>query len=215
MVAGFDRVAAVYHLLEYAAYGRQLQRARVAHLGALSHCRTILIVGDGDGRCLEMVLRVAPEATITSIDASRAMQAMARRRVEAAGAGGRVTFECADIRRTALPSAHYDAVVTMFVLDCFQPDEAAAVVQRLAAAVTRRGQWLFADFAVPARGWRRLHGQIQVALLYAFFRWQTGMAASELPSSEALIEGQGFRCRDVLARRAGSIRSVWFARPSA
>lgn len=215
MAAGFDRVAAVYRLLERLAFGRQLERARFAHLGALRPCRNILIVGDGDGRCLEMVLRVAPEATITSIDASGAMQAMARRRVEAADAGARVTFERADIRTMPLPPAHYDAVLTMFVLDCFPPDEAAAVVGRLAAAVTAAGQWLFADFAVPARGWRRLHGRVQVALLYAFFRWQTGIGASALPPSEALIDGRGFRCRDVQESRAGSIRSVWFGRPSA
>ena len=215
MAGGFDRVAAVYRLLERLAFGRQLERARFAHLGALRSCRNILIVGDGDGRCLEMVLHVAPEAIITSIDASGVMQAMARRRVQAADRRARVTFECADIRTISLPPAHYDAVLTMFVLDCFPPDEAAAVVGRLGAAVTRDGQWLFADFTVPARGWRRLHGRLQVALLYAFFRWQTGIAASELPPSEALIDGQGFRCRDVHDRRAGSIRSVWFGRPSA
>jgi ubiquinone/menaquinone biosynthesis C-methylase UbiE len=215
MAAGFDRVATVYRLLERLAFGRQLERARFAHLRALRSCRNILIVGDGDGRCLEMVLHMAPEATITSIDASRAMQALARRRVEAAGEGARVTFECADIRTTPLPPAHYDAVLTMFVLDCFQPGDAAVVVSRVAAAVTADGQWLFADFAVPARGWRRLHGQVQVALLYAFFRWQTGISASRLPPSEALIDGHGFRCHDVQERRAGSIRSVLFGRPSA
>lgn len=215
MAAGFDRVAGVYRALEHLAFGRQLERARFAQLDALRSCRQILIVGDGDGRCLEAVLGIARDAVITSMDASPAMLAKARRRAEAAGAGSRVIFECADIRTRALPPARYDAVLTMFVLDCFPADEAAVVVARLAAAVTSPGLWLFADFAVPSRGWRRVHARLQVSLLYAFFRWQTGITASCLPPSEALIEGEGFRPRAVRGCRLGSIRSVLFGRPSA
>lgn len=213
MATGFDRVAAVYRLLERLAFGRALERARFAHLSALRSCRSILIVGDGDGRCLEAVLGLAREALVTSIDSSGAMLAMAKRRAEAAGHADRVTFECADIRTMALPIGRHDAVLTMFVLDCFTPEDAAEIVRRLGAAVTPAGLWLFADFAVPDRGWRRLHARLQVTLLYAFFRWQTAIGASRLPPSEALIAAQGFGVTDVREQRAGSIRSVLFARP--
>src|SRR5690349_6262308 len=111
MATGFDRVAAVYRLLERLAFGRALERARFAHLSALRSCRSILIVGDGDGRCLEAVLGLAREALVTSIDSSGAMLAMAKRRAEAAGHADRVTFECADIRTMALPIGRHDAVL--------------------------------------------------------------------------------------------------------
>ena len=212
MAAGFDRVAGVYHSLEWVAFGRQLERARFAHLQALRACRTILIVGDGDGRCLEAVLRIAVDAVVTSIDASAAMLALARRRVAGTAGASRVTFEHADIRQASLPRAHYDAVLTLFVLDCFPPGDAVAVIRALGSTVTASGLWLFADFSVPERGWRRLHARLQARLLYAFFRWQTGIRASTLPPSETLIEGQGFRPRSVEERRAGSIRSVLFGR---
>jgi len=111
-----------------------------------------------------------------------------------------------------LRRAHYDAVLTLFVLDCFPPGDAVAVIRALGSTVTASGLWLFADFSVPERGWRRLHARLQARLLYAFFRWQTGIRASTLPPSETLIEGQGFRPRSVEERRAGSIRSVLFGR---
>ncbi|MEO8481011.1 MAG: class I SAM-dependent methyltransferase [Acidobacteriota bacterium] len=212
MATGFDRVAGIYRFLEHLAYGHQLERARFAHLGALRACRNILVVGDGDGRCLEEVLGAAPDAAVTSIDASRGMLAIARRRVDAAGAAARVTFVCADISTMPLPPARYDAVLTMFVLDCFRADEAAAIVRALASTVTASGLWLFADFAEPSRGWRRLHARLQTRLLYIFFRWQTGIAAHRLPPSEALIAREGFRSAAIEERRAGSIRSVLFSR---
>jgi hypothetical protein len=56
---------------------------------------------------------------------------------------------------------------------------------------------------------------VQAGLLYAFFRWTTGIEATRLPPSEVLIARQGLRPRDVIARRAGSIRSVLFARAAA
>jgi ubiquinone/menaquinone biosynthesis C-methylase UbiE len=209
---GFDRVAGIYRLLEHAAFGRTLQRARTAHLEAVRGCRDILVVGDGDGRCLEAIVAMAPEARVTAVDASAGMLARAHRRITAAGAANRVTFQHADVRLGAWPSDGYDAVVTMFVLDCFTPRDAEAIVAALARGVRPDGVWLFADFAMPDRGWRRLHARFVVGVLYAFFRWTTGIEARELPPSEAAIAAQGFAIAAAREYRGGSIRSVRFLR---
>ncbi|HWB29541.1 MAG TPA: class I SAM-dependent methyltransferase [Vicinamibacterales bacterium] len=209
---GFDRVAGIYRLLEHVAFGRTLQRARTAHLEAVRGCRDILVVGDGDGRCLEAIVAMAPDARVTAVDASAAMLARARRRVIAAGAANRVTFQHADVRRAVWPDAGYDAVVTMFVLDCFTPRDVEAIVVALARGVRPDGVWLFADFAIPERGWRRAHAGLVVGLLYAFFRWTTGIEARALPPSEAAIAAQGFSRAERRDYRGGLIRSVRFRR---
>jgi ubiquinone/menaquinone biosynthesis C-methylase UbiE len=209
---GFDRVAGVYRLLEHLAFGRTLQRARTAHLDTLRACRDVLVVGDGDGRCLEAIVAMAPDARVTAVDASAAMLARARHRVIAAGAADRVTFQHADVRRVVWPDAGYDAVVTMFVLDCFTPRDVDAIVAALARGVRPDGIWLFADFVLPERGWRRLHARFVVGLLYAFFRWTTGIEARELPPSEAAIAAQGFSPAERCDYRGGLIRSVRFRR---
>jgi ubiquinone/menaquinone biosynthesis C-methylase UbiE len=210
---GFDRVAGIYRVLEHVAFGRTLQRARIAHLNILRECRDILVIGDGDGRCLEAIVATAPDAHVTAIDASGAMLARARRRIAAAGAADRVTFRHADVRRAgSWPLDHYDAIVTMFVLDCFTAADVEAIVAALARGVRPDGVWLFADFAIPDRGWRRLHARLVVGLLYAFFRWTTGIEARDLPPSEAALAARGFSPADVREYRGGLIRSVWFRR---
>jgi ubiquinone/menaquinone biosynthesis C-methylase UbiE len=210
---GFDRVAGIYRLLEHVAFGRTLQRARTAHLDVLRECRDILVIGDGDGRCLEAIVATAPDAHVTAIDASGAMLARARRRVAAAGAADRVTFRHVDVRRAgSWPLGHYDAVVTMFVLDCFTAKDVEAIVATLARGVRPDGVWLFADFAIPDRGWRRLHARLVVGLLYAFFRWATGIEAHDLPPSEATLAAQGFSLAGLREYRGGLIRSAWFRR---
>jgi ubiquinone/menaquinone biosynthesis C-methylase UbiE len=210
---GFDRVAGVYRWLETIALGRTLQRAREAHLPHLRAAREVLVIGDGDGRGLAALVRAAPHARVTSVDASPRMLGLARQRVRAAGASSRVSFVCADARLLAWPPCRYDAIVTMFVLDCFTDEDVARLVASLGRSLRPGGVWLFADFALPTRGWRRWHARLWVSGLYAFFRWRTGIAARTLPSSEAWLTAQGLRAEAVTAYRAGLIRSVAYRQP--
>ena len=61
-------------------------------------------------------------------------------------------------------------------------------------------------------GWRRLHARLVVGLLYAFFRWTTGIEARSLPPAEATLVAQGFSPAGLREYRGGLIRSVWFRR---
>ncbi len=207
----FDRVASAYRWLEYLAFGRTLQRARTVHLPALADCRDILVVGDGDGRAVAQLATIAGAARIHCIDTSRRMLDEAARRVPAA-ARARVTFTCADVRTFDAGHDAWDAVVTLFVLDCFDNDDVRAVVERLHAALRPGGRWLFADFAIPARGWRRWRARIWIDGLYRFFRWRTGLAVSRLPASEAILAAAGLVPLAVEERQAGLIRSVCYER---
>ncbi|MCC7044853.1 MAG: class I SAM-dependent methyltransferase [Acidobacteria bacterium] len=209
----FDRVARAYRWLEYAAFGRSLQRARTVHLPALRQCRRILVIGDGDGRCVEVLATIARTARIHCIDTSDRMLKRAARRVPLF-ARGRVTFEPADVRTFEAGDATWDAVLTMFVLDCLTTNETRQVTRRLSRALEPAGQWLFADFVVPARGWRRLRARLWVGFLYRFFRWRTGLPVSQLPPSEELIEQAGLRPIDVDERQAGMVRSVRYRKPA-
>jgi ubiquinone/menaquinone biosynthesis C-methylase UbiE len=210
--AHFDRLAGVYRALEYVAFGRLLERARTVLLPALSSCGDILLVGDGDGRCLEALVALAPRARVTSLDASKAMIARARRRIAGTDNESRVSFERVDARSWRCRPARFDAIVTMFVLDCFTAADVAAIVRSMAPSLRNDGLWLFVDFAVPRSGLGRLHALLWVKTLYAFFRLQTGIDARTLPPSEAILERHGFRRSEVREFRAGLVRSVLFER---
>lgn len=208
---GFDRLASAYRILELAAFGRALERARFVHLDHLSACRRILVLGEGDGRCLARLVRAAPTAQIDVLDISPVMLARA-----AAGLPPedrpRVLLREADILRSPLPDGPYDAVTTMFFLDCFAAADLRALVPRVAAVLAPAATWLWTDFRVPERGVVRWYAQACVGALYAFFRWQTGISARTLPPAERMIEEAGFRAVQRRDYRGGLIRSVVFAR---
>lgn len=210
-MSDFDRVARVYRWLEYLAFGRALERAREAHLPALVRCRRILVVGDGDGRALARIAAIAPDARIHCVDTSALMLQQASRRLTTA-ARDRVTFTRADVRTFDIDGQTWDAIVTFFVLDCLTDADVRAVVDRLAPALAPSGIWLYADFALPPRGWRRLRAQVWVGSLYAFFRWRAGLSVSSLPCAESILMDAGFMPVEVETRQAGLIRSVLYAR---
>jgi ubiquinone/menaquinone biosynthesis C-methylase UbiE len=212
-IRSFDRLARIYQALEYVAFGRALERARFAHLDRLQNCRSILVTGEGDGRCLERLLRAAPQATVDCLDLSPAMLARASARLAGQEAAARVTFRQADLLTAVLPAAHYDAVVTLFFLDCFTALQMEVVMARLHDSLEPGAVWLWADFNVPAQGLARLRARLWLGVLYAFFRWQTGLPARELPPVESFFAAKRY---EVLAERSfqqGLLRSVAWRRP--
>lgn len=209
----FDRLVGLYRPLELLAFGHDLERARFTWLPELRDCRRILVLGDGDGRGLARLAGLAPAAAIDSFDLSAAMLARARQRV--GSAADRIQFRQADLRRAELPARHYDAVVTCFFLDCFDETEIEPVIARIAASLQPGARWLWSDFVLPPRGPARWRARVWLATMYFFFRWQTGISASELPPSEALIAAAGFRPRATCTWQWGMLRSTVFATTAA
>jgi hypothetical protein len=54
-------------------------------------------------------------------------------------------------------------------------------------------RWLLADFRVPASGWRKWRARVILSLMYAFFRFATGLPASRLTSADDFLQATGFR----------------------
>jgi ubiquinone/menaquinone biosynthesis C-methylase UbiE len=207
----FDRLARSYRTLEFLAFGRDLERARTAYVDRLAGCREILVLGEGDGRYLARLVQAAPAARIHCVDASAAMLARASARLSATPARERVTFERADALSLRLVPERYDAVVTLFFLDCFPAGQVAALIDRVRISLRPGALWAWADFAVPPRGWARWRARATLALLYAFFRWQTSLPARELPPAEEMLRRAGFRLVAERELQAGLVRSALFS----
>jgi hypothetical protein len=80
-------------------------------------------------------------------------------------------------------------------------------------ALRAHARWLFADFALPASGLAHWRARAWLMLLYAFFRWETRLAARSLPPSEALLGVQGFRCTAERTLRHGLLRAAVYVAP--
>lgn len=210
LARSFDQLAGIYCGLEYLAFGRDLERARFAHLDRLRDCRSILILGEGDGRCLARLVQAAPQAQIDCLDLSPAMLVRAAARLAGTAAAARVRFQAADLLTARLPPARYDAVVTFFFLDCFTPGQAEAVMARIQGSLRPGARWLWADFALPDRGLARWRARAWLALLYAFFRWQTGLSACALPPVDLWLAGAGWTPAAECSFQHGLVRSAVF-----
>jgi ubiquinone/menaquinone biosynthesis C-methylase UbiE len=207
---GFDRLARIYRGLEFLAFGRDLERARFCLLDRLRGSREILVLGEGDGRCVARLVHAAPAARIRCVDASGAMLARAAARLSDPAARARVVFEQADACSLPLPAARYDAVITLFFLDCFLPEQVAALVDRVRGSLQPGALWLWADFAEPRRGWNRWRARASLRVLYAFFRWQTGLPARALPPAEEILARAGFEREAEREFQGGFIRGALF-----
>jgi SAM-dependent methyltransferase len=207
----FDRLARVYRVLEFAAFGHDLERARFCLLDRLASCARILVFGEGDGRALARLVGIAPRAQIHCVELSPAMIERASRRLDEADRA-RVIFHQANALTSPLPEGPFDGVTTMFFLDCFTEPQVRGLVTKIAATLTPDAVWLWADFRLPDGGLARLRARATIALLYAFFRWQTGIPARQLPPAERLISDAGFTTREQRDRQGGMVRTRLFGR---
>jgi SAM-dependent methyltransferase len=189
---GFCRLARVYAWLEKMMFGRRLERARFHHLHQLRECRSILLLGEGDGRCLARLVGLAPQARLHCVDSSPGMLARAAARLNAAERA-RVTFIHADVLAWNPPAAAYDAVVTVFFLDCLSAAEVRQLVRQLQPALRPGARWLWADFVLPKKGLARWRARLGLGLMYGFFRHSAGLAAHTLPPSEEILRAAGWQ----------------------
>ena len=206
---GYDPLARVYRLIEFVAFGRALERVRFRHFDRLRNCKRILLLGDGDGRGLALACRLAPDAQIDSVDFSAGMLDRAARRLNPADRR-RVNLRQADALTAPFPTGTYDAVTTLFFLDCFSEVQVRALIEHIRPSLTPDALWLYADFALPPCGWARVRAQVWLSLMFAFFRWQTHLATRSLPPSETLLHTAGFHLVAETSWQGGFLRSVVF-----
>jgi ubiquinone/menaquinone biosynthesis C-methylase UbiE len=192
-----DRIARWYRWLEYAGFGRALERRREAFLKEVGDARRVLALGDGDGRALVELLAAAPQARIDYVDVSARMLELARARA----GDGRVTCVHADALTTPLCEAEYDLIFTHFFLDCFEEQDQELLAGRIARSASPRARWVISEFRKP--GWL-------VWWLYAFFRVTTGLRTRRLADHHGVLKRHGFRLeRSEAAWHGRLVSELW------
>lgn len=190
-----DRIAPWYRWLEYAAFGGALRRRREAFLFELGDPKKVLVLGDGDGRFLQLFTALYPHARVDAIDNSAGM--IERAQARAPG----VTFHLADAREFPFEE-EYDLAVAHFFFDCFEDPELRALLGRI-----RTKSWLVSEFRNTKWSWPLLRG------LYFFFRLATGLRTRRLADHRAMFEEFGFRMEREQSALAGMLASEFWVRP--
>ncbi len=189
--AGFDRVAPFYDLLARLVFGRALQQAQLAALRGLPEGEPrVLIIGGGSGWVIGEVLRLRPRATILYLEASPAMLTKSRQVVAGLAPELRRQVELRLGTEDFLKAEEtFDAVLTFFFLDLFEPLRLGHILRRLHRALRPGAAWLLADFCPPARLWQK--GMLTV--MYRFFRLTTGISGRTIPDLPAELGRLGLR----------------------
>lgn len=188
----FDRLAKHYSSLEWLLAGRKLQKCRTAFLRDAPRAKSILLVGEGHGKFLAEICGANPRARICYVDASAGMARVAKARLESLRLSHQVQFNVVPILEFE-PTETFDLVVTQFFLDCFQGEELAQVIKKLAGLLAPSGEWIIADFQVPSGGWRRVRSRLVLALAYSFFRMATSLPARYLDAPQPYLRANGLR----------------------
>jgi SAM-dependent methyltransferase len=207
----FDAVAPWYRTLETIAFGKALQRARVACLGEIGSPRRALIVGEGNGRFLAALLQRHPLLRIDCVDSSQRMLELARQNVlrTVSDEIHRVAFLLDDVG-SWIPRDRYDFIVTHFFLDCFKTQQVGGIVAKLAQAAAPTAAWLLADFRVPEAGFARIHARAWLAAMYLFFRSAARIEARDLVDPSPFLRAEGFVLERQLLFRFGMLKSeLW------
>lgn len=208
----FDSLAKYYRWLEYLAFGRDLERCRLAFVQRVAYAERALILGEGDGRFLCELLRVSSTVQVDCVDASQGMlnRAQARLMAEPELRPERVRFIHADAGEWVYPKEAYDLIVTHFFLDCFAPATLEKLIPRIASAAQSEVMWLIGDFQLPHSGWRRWRAQLWLKFLYGFFRQATRLEGNEIFDHAPLLRGLGFDRGEVVEFQHGLLSSaIW------
>jgi SAM-dependent methyltransferase len=183
-----DAIARWYRWLEYLAFGRALERRRREYLDEAANARSVLVLGDGDGRFTAEFVGRNREAIVDSVDLSPRMLALAKRRTADVS---HVHFWRGDARTIELPRK-YDLIVSHFFLDCFVACDLELLVERVSDAAYPEARWIVSEFCLPGSGIRRLAAGLLIKTMYWFFRIATGLTVNRLPDYSAALTRHGF-----------------------
>jgi ubiquinone/menaquinone biosynthesis C-methylase UbiE len=210
----FDPLARHYGWMEWLLAGHKLQRCRTTFLDRVEGVRNVLIAGEGNGRFLTECRSKLPDARIIVVDASAGMLRAARERLTRRGLDpGGVGFIHTDALVWQPEAQAFDLIVTHFFLDCFPPEELKQVIANLASAAAPGATWLLADFHMPASLLPRCRARTIHAMMYAFFRLATRIAACRLTLPEDFLGAHNFALLERRTSDWGLLHTDIWARP--
>lgn len=188
----FDPIARPYRWMEYLTFGRALHRCRTHFLPQLNDRHSALVLGDGDGRFLAVLLAANPTLHADAVDSSGAMLRLLTLRVQSRipNAEARLSTHLTSALAFT-PGRIYDLVATHFFLDCLTQPEVEALCARLAPHLQPNALWLISDFRIPG-GSLQWPAHVLVRALYLAFRLFTGLRTTHLPDHAAVLASCGF-----------------------
>jgi tRNA (cmo5U34)-methyltransferase len=180
----FDLVSPIYDALATLVFGGNIRRSQVALLPKIKDANSALVIGGGTGWFLLELLARTDVRKVLYVELSKDMLDKSQRLVERRAPQwlSRVEFRLGSEESITPADGPFDLIATNFFLACFGDDNCSQMISRLHPHMAPNGRWLFADFQVPDRGWRRVCAMILFKVMFTFFNVFSGLEARRPPN---------------------------------
>jgi len=191
----FDSVASVYDQLARLVFGKAIDRAQDCLLDQIPPLATVLIFGGGSGRVAEQVLLTNPQAKITYIEASQKMLDLTKDRLKDFP-HSQVDLILGSEQFLLKFHDQFDVVITQFILDVYERADLQKVMALIDQSLKQSGKWIFADFILSSRWYRRWWQWLLVKIMYLFFAITAGLQARSLLDFRANFNDLGWEVKE-------------------
>ena len=206
----FDFIARHYNWIEKIIFRSDLEKFRSMNIELIKDAKSILLLGDGDGRFLEQVSKMGTEAQIVSVDSSAKMINLSQIKVKTSHLN--VEFNCSKIENFK-PSESFnpDLIIAHFFLDCFTYDEALLILDRITRWAAADAKFIISDFSITKKvSSHRVYQKILTNIMISFFSLFCGISARILLNIPKLMTSSGWNCLSQKRSRHGFINSwIW------
>ena len=195
MAVSFDRVAPYYDRLSRWVFGGTLLAAQRHFLSQTSEGARVLFLGGGTGLLLDDLLQLPQVKSITYVEASVHMLAMAEKRVaQLRKSSDSVLPPVHFVHGTEhdIPPGQYSVVITHFLLDMYEPVTLHEMMLTIRSTLSPDAQWLFTDFEISNQPGKRWWHWLLVKSMFLFFRITAGLTVRQLPDYKAAFDSIGF-----------------------
>ena len=199
----FNWIARSYDKLVNLVFGETLHHAQMHFVNEIGSSDHVLMLGGGSGKFLEQVLKVRPSITVTYVEASSEMIALAKTKTQA---NPHVAFIYGT--QENISTQQFDIIITNFFLDLFCQDQTETLIEDLSKNLKPNGKWLITDFENTSK---RSH-RFLLALMYFFFRTTGSIDAKRLPDWRSAFDKQGLKLKAEKFFRGGFVNASVFTK---
>ena len=206
----FDLIAKHYNWIEKIIFRSDLEKVRRMNLALVKNAKSILLLGDGDGRFLEQVSLMGTDAFIVSVDSSAKMIDLAKRKLKKSSLN--VEFNCTKIEDfQPIDNFKPDLIIAHFFLDCFTHDEVKLIIDRVSGWAAANAKFVISDFLLTKNAsFNRIYQKMLTKIMIRFFRLFCGISTRFLPNIPKIMTAQGWNCLSQESLKSEFINSwVW------
>ena len=183
----YDFIAPWYDRLSRMVFFSAQTNAQKEQLSFIENHQRILIVGGGTGWILEEINNICEDLRITYVEISASMIQLAKQK--------KCDKNCVDFVNLPIENftddLPYDVILTAFLFDNFEKEQAELVFFNLHQKLKKDGIWLFSDFVDHHKKnhWKNLF----LKLMYLFFDKVARIEAKELVNMHPYFKDNGYK----------------------